>query len=554
MFKLKKKTIILVVVVILIIGGIYLVSARILGGKKQTIESVSAKLADLTEVVTTTGRVKSAESVDLAFERTGTVAWTRVKVGDHVQANTILASLTNQDLSAQLLQAQASLATEKARLNELLIGTRPEEIAIAESQVSAAEKILLNEQFNLKKTEEQAATDLESDYQAALSALKQAVSVAKNSILVASDIQSAHFAASSQEAIRIATTKDETVFSLLGVQNAGYWSTYSLDQLSGGAFGLVQSISQSSNQPAIDQALLSVSDALQKTNHLLEIIPVDTLSSTERTSMNGEKTSISAEITSISNKSQTILVQRATNSSAISAALKLITTAENNLRSAQDTLILKKAGTVPAQIDAQRARVQSAEASVQQKQAELAKTILRTPFAGIITTQDAKRGAIVAGGTPIISVISDAKFQIESNVPEADIAAIKVGNKASVTLDAYGSDVIFEASVITIDPAEILIEGVATYKVTMAFDKTDDRIKSGMTANIDISTAHREGVIVVPQRSLIRTNGTYHVRILSNSGAIEERPVTVGIRGSDGNREITSGLQIGEEVITFIKE
>jgi len=101
-------------------------------------------------------------------------------------------------------------------------------------------------------------------------------------------------------------------------------------------------------------------------------------------------------------------------------------------------------------------------------------------------------------------VISESGFKIEVNIPEVDISKVEVGDLAEVTLDAYGNDAMFNAEVITIDLAETVIEGVSTYGATLEFKEPDERVKSGMTASVDIVTGAREDVVYIPQRSVIQ--------------------------------------------------
>ena len=152
-----------------------------------------------------------------------------------------------------------------------------------------------------------------------------------------------------------------------------------------------------------------------------------------------------------------------------------------------------------------------------------------------------------------MSIISKSGFEIESFVPEADIAKVKIENQAKLTLDAYGDNEWFDAKVVSIDPAETIIENVATYKIVLHFLNGNDKIKSGMTANIDIATAVREDIIAVPQRAVITSGREKFVRVLSDN-AFKEVRVTTGIRGSDGRIEIQEGLQVGDRVIIFLEE
>ena len=134
-----------------------------------------------------------------------------------------------------------------------------------------------------------------------------------------------------------------------------------------------------------------------------------------------------------------------------------------------------------------------------------------------------------------------------------DIARIKIGNAAKVTLDAYGNDVVFDAKVISIDPAETVIEGVATYLTKLHFVKPDSRIKPGMTANIDIVSASHDNALSLPQRAVQKQGSREFVMIYNalakNTSSTEERSVTTGLRGSDGYVEILSGLSEGEGVV-----
>ncbi|MHB1086602.1 MAG: efflux RND transporter periplasmic adaptor subunit, partial [Minisyncoccota bacterium] len=235
-------------------------------------------------------------------------------------------------------------------------------------------------------------------------------------------------------------------------------------------------------------------------------------------------------------------------SSAITSAVTALRNAESGLNASKKTLALKQAGTVQADIDAQAAQVKSAEADVANARSQIAKTVITAPFTGVITSIDAKAGKIVSPNTPEISMNSSAAFQIESYVPEVNIAFVKVGDVATVTLDAYGEEVPFGAKVVSIDPAETIKDGVPTYRALLQFDGNDSRIRAGMTANLQITTEEKSGVVSVPQGVVTQKNGKKYVKILEDDGVIE-REVTTGSVSSLGNIEILTGLGEGDVVI-----
>ena len=217
-------------------------------------------------------------------------------------------------------------------------------------------------------------------------------------------------------------------------------------------------------------------------------------------------------------------------------ALANLTAAEEKRRVAEDA------------IAPQSARVKDAEAKVSYARTQLAKTVLRSPLNGVVTAVDIKAGELVSPNVAVVSLISSAEPKIEAHVPEADIAELKVGAEAEVTLDAYGNETIFRAAITAIDPAETTIDGVSTYKTTLQFTEKDERIRSGMTANIDIVTAKKEGVMVLPLRTIIQKNGGRSVRVLRNGTAIET-PVALGLRGKDGVVEMLTGIYEGDVVV-----
>jgi RND family efflux transporter MFP subunit len=520
---MKKKMIYAILgAIVLLIGWAIYKNAT----KQPTYVLAEVKKMNLQQEVSVTGHVKAAQSADLAFERSGKTARVDVKIGDKVWPGKKLAELENGELLASLTQAQANLEVEQARLSEMQKGTRPEEIAIAETA-------LINAQND-------AAAAIQKVYDAGITAASEAVVYGKNALLTLSDLQFKYFTGNDQDSSNIATAKKTAVLVLLGLDNAGRLSSEEISKLDGGAFGLVQTATANPTLDDIDNALAQTSDALQKTKLALDAIKITTsFTDTEKTNLSAAKINIGAEITAVSAKIQAIVTQK--------------TTGENNVAAAESNLQLQRAGSTPEQLTAEEARVKSLEAAVQNAQAQLLKTIIFSPIAGIVTKQELKVGEIAPASITVISVISEKQFEVEANVAEADIAKIKIGNTANVTLDAYGSDVVFDAQVVKIDPAETIIDGVPTYKITLQFGKEDSRIKSGMTANLDILTDKRENVLAMPNRAIIGKNGGKGARILVN-GILTEVNIKIGMRGVDGNVEILDGLKEGDQVIVEIKK
>jgi multidrug efflux pump subunit AcrA (membrane-fusion protein) len=106
--------------------------------------------------------------------------------------------------------------------------------------------------------------------------------------------------------------------------------------------------------------------------------------------------------------------------------------------------------------------------------------------------------------------------------------------------------------VINIDPAATISNGIPTYKIVLQFDQSDDRIKTGMTANIVIINDKHDNALVIPSSAVISKSGESFV-LASHGGKTAEIKITKGIESSQGYTEILSGLNEGDKVATFGK-
>ena len=99
---------------------------------------VAVAKGTITQEVSVTGKIKPVNNVTLAFERSGRITSVGASVGDNVSAGKVLASIDTSELYAQILQAQADLQAQKAKLRELEYGSRREDISISEALFDSA--------------------------------------------------------------------------------------------------------------------------------------------------------------------------------------------------------------------------------------------------------------------------------------------------------------------------------------------------------------------------------------------------------------------------------
>lgn len=536
-----------------IIGGLIVLSIilwNIFGASKQAPQvSIRVERGSLSQEVNVTGKTKAIQSLDLAFERSGKVIKVNADVGDKVVSGEIIAIQDQSDLSAQVAQAEAALAIQEARLSDMVRGTRPEELQIAQTAVENAQNIRNDATANLANVKAKADSDLTAVYADALGAMIKSLNVATNSLMVMTDMQFAHYGNFDQTSATIANAKAQAVLALLGGQNGGRWTNNLIASATDGAKGLVLKAQMLQTRESVDEALPVGRDALLKVKAALDSVPTaPLLTSTEATNLNTEKNYITSEAIISVTKQEAITAQKALNQNLIAAANASVTTASNTLASAKDTLALKQAGPTEQEIAAQKAHVQQAQANLQSTKVQMDKTVLRAPFAGVITKQNAKVGQIISAQVATTSLLADEGYEIEANVPEVDIGRIAKDNVVHITFDAFPREE-FNGNITLIDPAETIVDGVANYKITVIVPKADGRLKGGLTANLSIETVHKENILILPQFAIVENDQGTFVR--KPAAPTVDIPVEIGIRSQDGHVEVLSGVQEGEEVLNI---
>jgi RND family efflux transporter MFP subunit len=506
----KKTT---VLIGILIIGGVYY---AVRPAASPLYQSITITKGSVVQEVSVTGRVNSESEVQLAFEKGGRVLVEPTAVGMHVKSGDVLVRLDASEIAALREQAKANIAFETANLALLKKGNRAEDIAVSLASVASAETALADSNKGL------------------FDKLGAAYTISDD--VVHNTIDQFFRNARTRNPEFIPPTSDAKTLIDLQSQRVTLEATLVAWSSESGEWD---------HDKDADIAITTTNTSLAMLKDYLDLLArainaVQSSSQTPQGSIDAWKLSVSSARSAVNSAITATLSGAQAYRSAVAA-----------LHVAKEQLVLKQAGATPESIAAQEARIASMQASLDNYDAQIAKTVIRAPFAGVVTKQDAKIGQTVTPNVPVVSLMSDGKFQIEANVPEVDVAKISVGDLATITLDAYGSDVSFFASVSSIDPAETIIEGVSTYKVTLRFSKDDARIRSGMTANIVISTDRRDDVLFVPMRAVTTKDEKKYVNILEG-GVPKEVEVTLGLKGSSGTIEVKGGLTEGQSVVTVM--
>lgn len=219
-----------------------------------------------------------------------------------------------------------------------------------------------------------------------------------------------------------------------------------------------------------------------------------------------------------------------------------------------------------AQKALKEAQISQAAAALKQAEVDLHYTRIVSPVDGIVISKEVEVGQTVAASyqTPTLFNVAEdlTKMQIEASVVEADIAKVKEGQTVDFSVDSF-PDEVFHGVVSQVRNNPITTSNVVTYEVIIEIDNKDLKLKPGMTANVEIITAKKEDVLLVPNKALRffveDENGSTKryadrgIWVLKN-GEPHRVSVTIGV--TDENKtEITSGtLPENSEVIVEKKE
>jgi len=530
---MKIKTPLIIIISVVVLALLYFVFFK---KEKDQYSTVKVQKGDVVQEVSETGTIKKGDEVDMAFKSSGRIQKVYVKVGDLVQGGQVLASQENSQLIIQKTEAEAALEVAKAQLNKLIAGVSSQEIKISQTALANASTALDTANKNLADVMTDANDDLNSAYEDALNTIEDSYIKAFNAQQTVKTVQITYFQGNDQFSLKVKDEKSKIDTQVSEVKS-------NRDSVN--------------NNPAQDNIDIAMSGIKKSSDTILASLTVirqtcedasyQNVSSTDKTSLDTQKSYISTALTNIVNSQQTISNTKITNDTNINTAQGKVTAAQGSLAAAQDNLDQLKAPPRPEDVDLYNAKVKQAEAQVSLLKNQIYDTNLVAPTAGQVAAIDKLAGETVQSNATVISLIPANPLQVEADIYEEDIVRVKVGNPVDIRLTAF-PEKILKGKVISIDPAEKLINGVAYYKVLVDFNELIENVKPGMTADVAIITDSKRDVLTIPEAAIEKEDGKYFVQVLENKD-IKKRQIEIGMIGTDSQTEVISGLTEEEEVV-----
>lgn len=214
----------------------------------------------------------------------------------------------------------------------------------------------------------------------------------------------------------------------------------------------------------------------------------------------------------------------------------------------------------------------TAQSKLEEAESNLSETVIVSPMDGVVIGEPVTDGTMAVQGnsnpTVIMRIADLSRKQIFAKVDETDIGSVRVGQKATFTVDAYNGKT-FTATVSKISQTDMdnswnisnsssssssSSAAVIYYSVTLDVDDPEGLLMPSMTARVEIETANKDSALAVPLSALkTDKNGTY-VIVIKDDGTTENRYVETGIYG-DEFVEIINGLSENEKIdVTMVKK
>jgi len=476
--------IIVLIVVILVGVGLYFI---VKNNSSKTVSYVTemVKKGNITTTVTGTGQVEASDTITLKAKTSGDIVYVPVKAGDTVKKGALIASVDSRD---------AKIALENAKIS--------------------LEKLKSSSSLDLLK----GGNSLKESYDSGWNKVSSYITDTTKLLDSMNDIYNSNSGyLGYNNSVNSSSSGKEKIY--LG-ENSYYKAKDSLNSL----IKIYKTLSRSDPNEKIKDLInksyessILVSTAVKNTEEAFNYMS-DSLEDTS-TSASSARVNITSWL-SISNDYVNGLLSSLN-------AVNVNEKSFNDLNKGDDDLDLR-----------------SAQLSLQSKQNAYNDCFVYAPFDGVIATLTAKVGE--SSGSSIGTIITKQKV-VTVSLNEIDISSISLGQKVFLTFDAI-NNLKINGDVVEIDSVGTVTSGVVNYNVKIALGEDDERVKAGMSANVEIITASKQNILTAPSGAVKTKSGVSYVEILGDTNKLNRREVTIGI-SDDVLTEIISGLNEGDKVV-----
>lgn len=225
-----------------------------------------------------------------------------------------------------------------------------------------------------------------------------------------------------------------------------------------------------------------------------------------------------------------------------------VQSAQNSYDSAVTSLAKTSAAPKSYEIASAYASVLSQQAALDKAKNDLDNATLRASAAGTVASIASQPGETVGSSASGFAVIAiTGSLVLHGTIGEADVAKLKLGQAATVIVDAVSATRRVTGRITSIDPVATIQQGVPVYGVEVTIEAPDPATRAGMSGTANVVVASKQNVLTVPNLAIRSQNGRRSVQVLRD-GSVQDAAVTFGI-ANDTVTEVARGLQEGDLVV-----
>lgn len=489
-----------------------------------------AETGTITQSISATGLTVALTTVDVKSKAGGKVVRLAVDEGSIVKKGDLIAVIDPEDTQAVYQQASADLRAAEARANQALenyqlqLATSQTNVKDAQAALNAAKSRLARMRIEYDREPTMTKSQLDSaqaSYDSAAEALRKYETVTLPQLK--RDAQSSlDRSRSSFEAAEANRRRQRELLAL------GFSSPANVEQA--------------------EAQYRSAEAEFRIAQQRFETLDRD---------IEASRTSLKATVT----QAQASLNQAKANQSNIKISAQDLRQAEIAVQQAEIALQRAKDNVRSNKIrqqeyEAAKASTTRSRVSVDNAKVQLDSTTVVAPRDGVVTLKYLEEGTIIppgtstfSQGTSLVQLSDVTTLYVECAVDEADISAVKNGQRVKIITEAYPGKPL-EGLVDRISPAAVTANNITAVKVRVkVLPGAKVAVLPGMNATCEFITLEKKDVIVVPSQAIQRDEGKTYVRVKSKDPKKpERREVELGDSGNDGV-EVTKGVSVGEEVV-----
>lgn len=557
---LRRKILAGIIALTLIVGG-YFVYKKIFG-TGNAIRYITAQVHKGTLIVSISGsgQVSASNQVDLKPKASGDIIYVGVKNGQEVEVGTLIAELDARDAQKAVRDAEVNLTSARLALEKLKKPADELSLLQAENMLAQAKESKQKAEDDLKKAYEDGFNTVANaflDLPSIMSGLNDMLFT--NSLGISSQWNIDYYA----DAVKSYDLK------ALQYKNDTSASYQTARQKYDKNFVDYKSVNRFSETNAIESLIdetynttKGIAGSVKDANNLIQFYQ-DKLAEQSLKPQAMAATHL-ASLNIYTGKTNTLLINLLSITRTIQSSKEAILNAERTISEKTESLSKLKSGPDEFDIKSQELSLKQRENSLLDAEEKLADYFIRAPFSGTIAQLEAKKGDSVSPSTILGTLITKQKIA-EISLNEVDIAQIKNGQKVTLTFDAVPTLTI-SGEVAEVDAIGTVAQGVVTYKMKIAFDTQDERVKTAMSVSAAIITEVKSDVLLVPN-SAVKSQGnnrfvevpaeSFQVQSSLNPGGVtlsqppNRQTVETGV-SNDEFTEIISGLKEGDIVVASI--